>query len=198
MKWNLELIRKEIAVMVPSSHSDGGEATMLITVKGEKYLDRRSTGWILKRLAHFHNIDLSAVKKNYGPILGRKRFIPIPLSEKLIYVPLTLKTNTIPVDEKLGYISLVEVLGFERGSEHNNLILKNGIELFCCNTLKTIEARYRESLLIQKIIQSEHSYEKYTKCPAGGSASVAESNCDREEIARFTAAFLYYWNSKRN
>jgi hypothetical protein len=198
MKCNLEIIRKDIAVMVPSSHSDGGEATMLITVKGEKYLDRRSTGWIMKRLAHFHNVDLSAVKKNYGPILRRKRFIPIPLSHKLIYLPLILKTNTIPVDEKLGYISLEEVLGFKRGSEYSILILKNGIELCCCNTLKTIEGRYRESLLIQKIIQIEHSREKYTICPAGGSSRVLESNCDREEIARFTAAFLYYWNSKRN
>jgi len=197
MKRNLEHIRKEIAVIMPSSHSDGGEAAMLITVKGEKYLDRRSAGWILKRLAHFHNVDLAAVKKNYGPILGRKRFIPIPLSEKLIYLPLTLKTNTIPVDEKLGYISLEEILGFKKGIEHSILILKNGIELFSCNTLKTIEGRYRESLLIQKIIKSEHSGDKYPKCLAGGSARIAETNCDRDEIARFTAAFLYYWNSKK-
>ena len=100
MKCNLIEMKKEIAALIPASHPQGGEATLLITVKGEKILDRRSTNWIMKRLAEYHNIDLLAIKKNYGPLLDKKRYIPLPLSQKLVYLP-NAKTNTVPKNEKM-------------------------------------------------------------------------------------------------
>ncbi|MGI6329094.1 MAG: hypothetical protein ACOX1I_09215 [Dethiobacteria bacterium] len=200
MRCNLEEMKKEIAALIPASHPQGGEATLLITVKGEKILDRRSINWIIRRLAEYHNIDLRAIKKNYGPLLGKKRFIPLPLSQKLVYLPLTLKTDTIPVDKRMAYISLEQIGGVERKENLKestvNILLRCGIELACCNALATIRTRIRDSKLIQKIILSEQEEKgKYVFNLEGRPAFIAENGPEHDEIARLTAALLYFSKS---
>ncbi|RJX29587.1 MAG: hypothetical protein C4554_00170 [Dethiobacter sp.] len=196
MKCHLELMKTEIAAIVPASHTEGGEATLLINVDGNKYLDRRSTGWIIKRLARLYNMDLQAVKENYGPLLGRKRYIPVPFSTRLIYLPLTLKTDTFPIDQKLGYISLEQIQGIKKENSGSILILKNGLELSCFNTLATIQSRLRESRLLQKILKSELQQEHSFYYAPEGASYAAEKTCS-EEIARLTAAFLCFWKKSR-
>ncbi len=178
MKCQLELMKKEIAAIIPASHAEGGEATLLIKVNGEKYLDRRSTGWIIKRLAQLYNIDLHAVKKNYGPLLGRKRYIPVPLCTTLIYLPLTLKTDTFPLDRKLGYISLEQIEGTKKETCSNILVLKNGLELSCFNTMTAIQARLRESRLLQKILKSERLQEDFSCYAQERTSCMAGTVCD--------------------
>ncbi len=198
MKCNLIEMKKEIAALIPASHPQGGEATLLITVKGEKILDRRSTNWIMKRLAEYHNIDLLAIKKNYGPLLDKKRYIPLPLSQKLVYLPLTLKTNTVPKNERMSYVSLEQIRGVEKKEDQNIIFLRNGIELICCNTMPTIRTRFRDSRLIQKIILSEQEEEKkYVLNLKGGSAIIAESPLNQKEMDRLTAAVLYFCNRQK-
>lgn len=198
MKCNIEEMKKEIAVLIPASHPQGGEATLLITVKGEKILDRRSANWIMKRLAEYHNIDLRAIKKNYGPLLDKKRYIPFPLSKKLVYLSLTLKTDTVPKDKRMSYVSLEQIRGVEKKEDQNIILLRNGVELICCNTMPTIRTRFRDSRLIQKIIQGEQEErEKYVLNLKGGSAIVAENPLDQEEMARLTAAVLYFCNRNK-
>ncbi|GEM_PF-3336896 len=155
MKCNLELMKREIAAMLPAAHPDGGEATLLVTVKNISYLDRRSTGWILKRLACLHNIDLHAVKGNYGGMLGRERYLPVPLSRTVIFLPVAFKTNTITSPRRLGYVSLLEIAAVKKEKESALLILKSGLELHCSNSVKTIEKRCREGELLQKILLIE-------------------------------------------
>jgi len=55
MKCHLELIKKKIAAIIPTAHTDGGEATLLVITDGSKYVDRRSTRWIIKKLAQLYN-----------------------------------------------------------------------------------------------------------------------------------------------
>ncbi|NMB40995.1 MAG: hypothetical protein GX996_03570 [Firmicutes bacterium] len=155
MKYNLELLKSKIAAIVPAAHTEGGEATLLINIDGKKYLDRRSTRWIIKKLALLFNIDLQAVRKNYGPQLGRKRYIPVPLGIELIYLPLTLKTDTFPVNRKMGYISLVQIEGTKEEKQNNIILLRSGQKLLCFNTSKTIQLRLKEGRLLQKILISE-------------------------------------------
>jgi hypothetical protein len=200
MRANLEEMKREIAALIPASHPQGGEATLLITVKGEKILDKRSINWIIRRLAEYNNIDLRAIKKNYGPLLGKKRFIPLPLSQKLVYLPLTLKTDTIPVDKRMAYVSLEQIGGVERKENTKEstltISLRCGIELTCCNALTTIRTRIRDSKLIQKIILSEQDEKgKYIFNLEGRPAFFAENSPDQEEIARLTAALLYFSNN---
>ncbi len=201
MRCNLEEMKREIAALIPASHPQGGEATLLVTVKGEKILDRRSINWIIRRLAEYYNLDLRAIKKNYGPLLGKKRFIPLPLSRRLVYLPLTLKTDTIPQDKKMAYISLEQIRGAESKAEikENAVIisLRCGVKLTCCNALATIEGRIRDSRLIQKIILSEEEEkEKYVLSFGSRPAYIAENGTEQEEIARLTAALLYFSNSR--
>lgn len=197
MKCNLEQVKKEIAALLPSAHPEGGEATLLINAQGKKCLDRRSLRWILKRLASLYNLDLSAVKNNYGRLLGRKRYLPIPLSHKLIYLPLTLKTNTIPLAARLGYISLEEIISIKSSPEAHIIVLQSGLELLCLNTLATIRRRRRDSKLLQKILQSEQLEGKNLYHCAKGSSFAAEKRCSTEEIACFTANFLHFLAKKQ-
>ena len=187
MKCNLELMKKKIAAIIPAAHAEGGEATLLINVNGKKYLDRRSTGWIIKKLALLFSIDLQAVKKNYGPQLGRKRYIPIPLGTKLIYLPFTLKTDTFPLDRKMGYISLEQIEGTKKGKDSNIVLLKNGLELSCFNTTPTIQLRLKEGRLLQKILKSELLPED-PPCYMQKKTSCAAGTVCREEMVCFTAA----------
>lgn len=197
MKCNLAQLKKEIAALLPSAHPEGGEATLLINNRGKKYLDRRSLGWIVKRLASLYSLDLAAIKNNYGPLLGRKRYLPIPLSPGLIYLPLTLKVDTIPPAARLGYISLVDIAGIKAGPEANTIVLQSGLELICPNTTVTIERRRRDGTLLQKILQGEQMGARNLYQYAKGSSFVAEKTCSAEEIARFTAKFLHYLTARK-
>jgi hypothetical protein len=172
MKCQLELIKKEIAAIIPAAHAEGGEAALLINVEGEKFLDRRSTGWIIKRLAQLYNLDLSAAKKNYGPLLGRKRYIPVPLSTTLIFLPLALRTDIFPLERKLGYISLEQIKATRKEGDSSAVMLKNGLELSCLNTPATIQLRIRDGRLVQKILKSElrEEYPSYTSKRSSGTA----------------------------
>jgi len=190
MKCQLELIKKKIAAVIPAPHAEGGEAALVITTDGEKYLDRRSTGWIIKRLAQLYNTDLHAVKKNYGPLLGRKRLIPIPLGVKLVFLPLTFKTDTFPLDRKLGYISLEQIKGVRKEADGNILVLKNSLELRCFNTMSTIHLKIREGGLLQKILKSELLQGEASCYLAEKNSCLAGTIC-REETAPLAAAFFY-------
>ena len=166
---------------------------MLINARGEKHLDRRSLRWIVRRLASLYNLDLAAIRNNYGPLLGRKRYLPIPFTYKLIYLPLSLKAATIPPAARLGYISLKDIAGFKANPELNVIILQSGFELFCLNAPATIERRIRDGRLLQKIMRGEQLKGENLYHLAKESLSlVAEKRCGTEEIARFTANLLHY------
>lgn len=198
MKCNLEQVKKEIAALLPSAHPEGGEATLLINTRGEKYLDRRSLRWIVKRLASLYNLDLAAIKRNYGPLLGRKRYLPVPLTCSLIYLPLSLKAATIPPAARLSYISLKDIAGVKANPEANVIILQSGFELFCLNTPATIERRLRDGRLLERIMQGEQLKGENLYHLAEKSLSfVAEKKCSTREMACFTASLLHYLTKNR-
>lgn len=196
MKYDLKQMRKKIAALLPASHPEGGKATFLVTTSGEKYLDRRSIKWILKRLARYFNIDLAAVKENYGQLLGRKRYLPLPFTRHLIYIPLTACFEKEGIEKELSYISLLEIAGIKKEATSNFLLLKSGIQLKCSNTLSTIEKRQREGRLVQKIIAEDmfsppddeplYCFEGSPLFPSPG------RNLSKEEIARITATILCF------
>lgn len=190
MKYDLKSMKNDIAAIIPSSHPAGGEATLLITTKGNKLLDRRSFKWIIRRLAFYHNIDLNAARDNYGSLLGCKRYVPIALSSHLVYLPLPLQACTQGQERRLGFISCAEVKTVQKAQDTVELTLHNGIKMNCQESMATVKKRFQQGKVLLQI--------KSNEAPALPSSFAdplplvaAEHSATYEELARLTATILY-------
>lgn len=117
---NFEKIVPAIVALEPCYGKDGGNATRIYTRNGEVYEDNRRLLTVLKNIASHFNADLTALRENYGKLLGCGQNVPLPLSLSLVFVPLKMRNPQFEQDGATGYVSACAVTAItttEKGEE---------------------------------------------------------------------------------
>ncbi|MGZ4031712.1 MAG: hypothetical protein ACXVP5_09125 [Tumebacillaceae bacterium] len=95
----------ELAMLLPVYVEGGGDMTKVVLRAGTSWLDPRPVPAVLRQIARYFGVDLTAVRERYGDILGRKLHVPIPLAPQLVLMPLKMRTPRIQKDGTTGYIA---------------------------------------------------------------------------------------------
>ncbi|NLI70871.1 MAG: hypothetical protein GX364_08425 [Firmicutes bacterium] len=142
----IEKYRERIAAIVPYYDEEGGNATRIYTIDGENFADRRTTRWVIRRMARVFSIDLEALRKDYGQYLGISQGVPLPISEDLVMVPLKLRQVIGKNDGAGGYVNICAVQKVEeypdKGVFKSRIHLTGGNYLPCVFNCRTVERRF--------------------------------------------------------
>ncbi|NLZ27441.1 MAG: hypothetical protein GX887_00570 [Firmicutes bacterium] len=138
--------RERIAAVVPYYDEEGGNATRVYTIDGSTFADRRTTRWVIRRMARAFAVDLEALRQDYGQYLGISQGVPLPISEDLVMVPLKLRQVIGRNDGAGGYVNICAVQKVEKypgeGIFKSRIHLTGGKCLPCVFNCKTVERRF--------------------------------------------------------
>jgi len=151
-------LEEGIACLKPIYERGIGNATQIVTVPGNSYIDTRITKSVVKHLARLYGIDLSAMRKNYGEIVGQKNMVPIPFNKNLLMIPLKMRKPITRNDGTTGYVNLTQLETIkDQGGTQVLLILKNGIQVRCLMTASTVKKHIRNARIILQHYQQTHT-----------------------------------------
>ncbi|MFY9115321.1 MAG: hypothetical protein WAO23_08805 [Dethiobacteria bacterium] len=142
---NVENYRERIAALVPFYDEEGGNATRIHTLDGVTFTDRRTTRWIIRKLARIFAVDLEALRHNYGQYLGISQGVPLPINKDLVMVPLKLRRIIGKNDGAGGYVNICAVQKVEEYTDldgfKSRIHLVGGQFISCIFNPKTVERR---------------------------------------------------------
>jgi hypothetical protein len=81
---------REVAVLEPVYVAGGGDMTRVVQTDGSEWVDPRPVPVVIKGIARYYGVDLTAVRERYGDILGKRLYVPLPFSTRLVLVPLKM------------------------------------------------------------------------------------------------------------
>lgn len=141
-----------LAALVPYYSAEGGNATLICTVDGDVFEDRRTVKWNLRRLARIFSVDLEASRRNQAEYLHYRQGLPLPLSPALVLTPLKTREAVGRNDGCHSYVSLSAVTDLleerEQGGGRSIVVLTGGHRLPCHYSLKTVRKRLRDSAIV--------------------------------------------------
>ena len=116
--------------------------------------DSRSISWLVQRLAAHYSVDLPALRRQCGKLLGMRSHISLPLDAGLVLLPVKMRRALSPGETTTGYINLPQVDAICRpregkGKEQeepflSRVVFKGGQELPTLNTPETLRERLRQ------------------------------------------------------
>lgn len=168
-----DVLREEIAALIPCYHRDYGNATEVVLLSGEPVILPRTVKTVIKALARQYAVDLKSLREKYGQLLGCKRVIPLSFSSKLILMPVKMRKAISRNDSSRGYINYLaikDVMGGEGGA-FSTVTLKNDREIICHHSIKNMNLHIKNCYYIhQKLIRESGEAQnfslEYLDCPA--------------------------------
>ncbi len=162
-----------VALLPGPGGREGG--TLVLTLKGS-YGDKRSLPWLVELLARFYRLDVAAVRRHSGRLLGLRHHIPLPLTEGVVLLPLKVAHSAppLPGEGTTGYVNLLqieEVIPLNPGdsappsasSRHGDpaagrsLLNCGGGQVICCgNTAATVREKIRQGEAVHRELLQRH------------------------------------------
>lgn len=99
-------LEEGLVLLLPRGTMRAG-VTRIFTLHG-LYNDTRSLPWLLELLARFYNLDLKAVRRHSGKLLGLRHHIPLPLAAGLVLLPVKVDRETAG-EGTTAYLNLLQV-----------------------------------------------------------------------------------------
>ncbi|RJX28441.1 MAG: Abi family protein [Dethiobacter sp.] len=81
--------------------------------------DARSLPWLVELLARFYRLDLAAVRRHTGRLLGLRHHIPLPLADGLVLLPVKVRQAAALGENTAGYVNLLQVKSVEAVERRN-------------------------------------------------------------------------------
>ncbi len=100
----------KICALEPCYGPNGGNATKIYTKKGEVIIDHRRTRSLLKYIARQFNVDLEALRRNYGTYLACSQYVPICFSRFLVFISVKTRSPLGFYDGAIGYVNLDSIV----------------------------------------------------------------------------------------
>ena len=96
---------RELALLEPVYVEGGGDMTRIVLQGGGSWLDPHPVPVVLKGIARYFGVDLTAIRERYGDILGKRLHVPLPLSGQLVLLPVKMRRPRIAKDGTTGYVA---------------------------------------------------------------------------------------------
>jgi len=119
---------------------ENGNVVRLISADGEQTIINKSIKSVLNDMQKSNNLDIKALRENFGGITGRKNIIPIPLSFECVLIPIKVRKALAVNDGSYAYVNLcyIEEIHERDGCK---VSLKCGTIIKSLETKKTIQKR---------------------------------------------------------
>lgn len=117
MHWEAveQFIQKGQAIL-PVNKPGVGDVTRLVDLVGrERDLAMQATTF-LKHVLAFFGADLVTLRRRFGPLIGKKKMVPLPLSSTRILIPFNTR-EAIGRQTRTGWVVACRVMGVEERSE---------------------------------------------------------------------------------
>ncbi|MCG0274857.1 MAG: hypothetical protein L5655_01665 [Thermosediminibacteraceae bacterium] len=151
------LIRAGIAALVPVYEAVAGNATRVITLDGKDHLIANTLRTVIRRIARAYGADLTALRENYGKVINRRNYVPVPLSPSLILIPVKLRERPLSEnDGTVGYLSYYEIKKITDEGASCRVLLSCGRELKVFLAKTTLLEYMKDARLIAGIYEERH------------------------------------------
>ena len=151
-----ELVNEGIAAFFPIY--DGGNVTCVLTRSGKQLPIRRTCKTVLKNLARFYNIDLTAIREYYGKAVNKKQGVPIPMTTNLLLIPVKARKNPLGEnDGTFGYVNFREIKQVEDGTQGScHITFQSDKELEILVSKVTMKEYMKNAQLVENIFLNRH------------------------------------------
>ena len=151
-----ELMKDGIAAFFPIYND--GNVTCVLTSSGKQFSIRRTCKTVLKNLAKFYNIDLTAIREYYGKAVNKKQGVPIPMTTNLLLIPVKSRKNPLGEnDGTLGYVNFREIKQVADGKDGNcHITFQCNKELEVLVSQATMKEYMKNAQLVESIFLNRH------------------------------------------
>lgn len=154
MEWKqIETFLSSGQAFIPINVDNIGDCVQLLYKDGTVEILDMPSQLFMSKILYYFGTSISANRRRYGKLVGKKKLVPIVLSYGIILVPYTVR-ETIGKQSKFGWFFSREIQGFRKKSPDKSLIQLNNhdvpvlhTEKFCLEQLKNarcIELCYGE------------------------------------------------------
>jgi len=182
---DLERIWQRVAAFYPLYDADGGNSTRIIFENGRDIFDTRKTKTFLGALAKVFAADLTALRKKYGKLLGRKNYVPLPFHADFVIVPVRVRRALSKDQGATGYLVLDRVKSCGPAAEKDfscKVEFSGGGYLYCMEKAATVR---------KKLLEAKTVREEYCRFHAGQGA-IGVPGLAREVLKREKGCVVYH------
>ncbi len=154
-------LRRQVIALKPVNAKGIGEATEIYTRSGETLLDPHGIKSVLRAYIRPWCLDITALRRNYGPICGATLAVPIPLEHGHVLVPIKMRAAMIKDDAAYGFVDLDSVTGLEslprrsQSDDARTIIHLGQVELATSATLKHVQNRLAKGRVVASAADSD-------------------------------------------
>jgi hypothetical protein len=117
-----------------------GDVTEVILTDRPSQYDRRPIQYVMEQIASYTGCNLTALRRNYGVLIRKKRHVPLPLAPNILLMPFKCRTPRVPSDSATGYVVYQQVEDvMDAGRGDSLILLTNGREVRCLQSLQSLE-----------------------------------------------------------
>jgi len=143
----------KIACMLAVYEKNMGNCSKIIFQSGKEILLKQSVDSALRAIAKHYTIDINELKKKQRSLLNSKNYIPLPINKDILFISIKTRLPKIKKDPSVSYINFYAI---DRLDKKASLIhMKNGQEVECLNSIKTLKKRYNQGEICAKIKNDE-------------------------------------------
>ncbi|MBL0385468.1 hypothetical protein JJB07_02300 [Tumebacillus sp. ITR2] len=155
MQQDVETFIRELALLEPVYVEGGGDRTRVVLADGTQRLDPRTVSVLLKGIARYYGVDLTAVRERYGDILGKRLHVPLPFSSGLVLIPLKMRIPRIAKDGTTGYVVARRIDFIREGATPTEcrLELQSGDGVTCLQSADFAKQQLRHARIVQTFYQ---------------------------------------------
>jgi competence protein ComFB len=95
------------------------------------------------------------MRRKYGPLIGQTNLVPLVLSPFMLFVPIKVRTPRVSGDPTYGYFRIRSVMGVAQMPEPCSLVLEGDHRLTVKQSIRTVRARLRACVNLEKILIDE-------------------------------------------
>jgi competence protein ComFB len=146
----------EIVAFIPAYRDGAGQGLNVYYRDGTMRWLARSLKGFIQQLARFFNVNLTELKKNFGPLLGQVNLFPLALGPFLLFIPLKIRKPRLPGDPAYGYFKLRSLLHVSTGPAPCTVTLEGGHTLTLCQSRRAVGSRLRLARRLEVLLLEQH------------------------------------------
>jgi len=143
----------KIVCMLAVYEKNMGNCSKITFQSGKEILLKQSVDSALRAIAKHYTIDINELRKKQQSLLNSRNYIPLPINKDILFISIKTRLPKIKKDPSVSYINFYAI---DRLDKKASLIhMKNGQEVECLNSIKTLKKRYNQGEICAKIKNDE-------------------------------------------
>jgi hypothetical protein len=149
MNWKqIELFLSTGEAFLPINVDNKGDSVQLLFKDGTIEILDMQIQTFLSKLLYYFGTSISANRRRYGKLVGKKHLVPIVLSYGVILVPYNVR-ETIGKQSKIGWFISKEIQEFDKQSQDKTFIQLSNHEIVVMHTEKFCREQLKNARCIE-------------------------------------------------